>query len=1582
MKQTLYNIAATLLFFLAGQSAWAASTFTVTNTSGTSKFVITRTTNTSTTETVKYRTVSLSAVAGKHFTEKVGDLTFDATHNSREVEVTETPSGSVDEQYHFQTGTTRSYRFEVLDLGGFKLASCDRAITSGLSQFSAAKVSSNVTNLVTMSNGNFSSGMSSSKYLDVSYTPPTGDVQTSKQDLPGYVLIDDSYDYEQKPSTVSTSTLISSTGASASYLNTLGYKIYATVCFTEKERDDGYQYLQIVAGNSSASYDTGADPNGQVNNPSNSVYKVCFELADGTNSEGKAYFPHRGTTNSEFSISTGVLHQQKYKSGYDGNGSVVLNPTVSDITTRFDAGGEHDDTWGYKDFFVRMALCDNNAPTLLGDPVVSGSMHAKGNTFYVSIPFNEIVTVTDTPTLSTTWGSASYVTINGGSGSNVLTFSGNITADAGTALTVNSISGTIKDLAGNELTSAGKTINKSYGTTVDASAAFIITYDLAGGTVAIDNSTEYTWETATFTLNNPTRPGYHFDGWTGSNGNTPQTTVTITNHSHENKSFTANWTPLWGQDGGADGSQAHPYIISSVAGMEMLAKVTNGTDGFTANPSDGIFYQLGNNIDFEGGSFDGIGLNNNYFDGNFDGDGKTISNLVINKPSISRVGIIGDCIHGTIKNIIVDNATVSGSNHTAVIMGTSYDGTIVNCQVYNSTVNCSGTSSGVVYAYISSFNNVSNCHYANCTINGTPASDMYLLTLGAGITASGEAVVHGTDTYYVSGTTVTLSSTESAPEGYEIFFRVNGTPIAGNTFSMPAEGANVTKSVTAIPWSGSGESANDPYLIQYRSQLDLLASNVNGGNNYSGKYFKLVNDICYSHTTAWNDANSEENNYTAIGIYSQRPFKGIFDGNGHTVSGIRIYKPNGDYQGLFGKVSAGTVKNVTLSDTRITGLHDVGGIAGEITKNNSVFATVSNCHVDNTVAIHTVKDNIQWHGGIVGYCNYSNITGCTSSVVLTKPGNSVSCNDFGGITGSCNHGSLTDNFVMGAIICGDDKSGAILGINDYVEAASRNYYYSCSVNGNTDNVGCGEDPVGDITANDGAVQVFTITLGAGISVSPTAVVTYQGTAYYTAGTTITLSHGSAPAGYQEPFLGYSLNGTSIDGNSFEMPADDAVVTALWTVMDYTSGHAGTEADPYIIYNKDQLNQLASRANASVSYTQGKYFKLGADIEYDGTENNYTPIGTSGEHFRGTFDGDGHTISGININSTASRLALFGDVRNGIVKNVTLERSSFTGDDHIAGIVGYIYKTVIYNCRVENTVTIKAVDGYASHHGGIVGGMSSTGSTIEGCISMATVIDAGFSNMDYFGGIAGSNQGVLKNCLVLGATITANTPQRGAIAGWNPGGVLSNNYYNNCYSTNRGCNNADITENDGAVRAVSSTTKPAEIGVQIATYPHGGLTVYEHGAFYKGTYYLRHDLAGTAVGLNLTQGAKDGVTAWWGTFYDGTTNHTLGEGTTAYTLGTDYKLYRLGADGATIPKGVAVIIIATSADTSLIPVGTDDLSITDHAVGGNQLHGSDSAVSVSGLSGTPYVLGVVNDVLGFYPYTGSEIPASKAYYVVE
>ena len=132
-------------------------------------------------------------------------------------------------------------------------------------------------------------------------------------------------------------------------------------------------------------------------------------------------------------------------------------------------------------------------------------------------------------------------------------------------------------------------------------------------------------------------------------------------------------------------------------------------------------------------------------------------------------------------------------------------------------------------------------------------------------------------------------------------------------------------------------------------------------------------------------------------------------------------------------------------------------------------------------------------------------------------------------------------------------------------------------------------------------------------------------------------------------------------------------------------------------------------------------------------------------------------------------------------------------------------------------------------------------------------------------------------------------------------------------------------------------------------------------------------------LTAHVGTLSGVTDYWATFYNGSHRLSLPEGATAYTMDSSKHLYRLGTDGRVVPAGMAVLVIANSASITLEPdYGTAD--IIDHS-GGNILRGGPATVTAGKVDGkTPYVLGVVDGVVGFYKFTGTEIPANKAYYL--
>ena len=121
----------------------------------------------------------------------------------------------------------------------------------------------------------------------------------------------------------------------------------------------------------------------------------------------------------------------------------------------------------------------------------------------------------------------------------------------------------------------GSTGDRSY-TATWSTDAYTITYDLAGGSVATANPTTYTVETPTFTLNNPTKVACNFDGWTGSNGDTPETTVTIAQGSTGDRSYTAQWTQ---------------YAFTLSLGTDITA---SGTVAFTYEGTD--YYAVGTEI--------------------------------------------------------------------------------------------------------------------------------------------------------------------------------------------------------------------------------------------------------------------------------------------------------------------------------------------------------------------------------------------------------------------------------------------------------------------------------------------------------------------------------------------------------------------------------------------------------------------------------------------------------------------------------------------------------------------------------------------------------------------------------------------------------------------------------------------------------------------------------------------------------------------------------------------------------------------------------------------------------------------------
>jgi len=228
-------------------------------------------------------------------------------------------------------------------------------------------------------------------------------------------------------------------------------------------------------------------------------------------------------------------------------------------------------------------------------------------------------------------------------------------------------------------------------------------------------------------------------------------------------------------------------------------------------------------------------------------------------------------------------------------------------------------------------------------------------------------------------------------------------------------------------FAGGTGVESDPYLIETKEHL-------NNVRKYLGSHYKMINDIVFTEAdfSETGDYYNGGNGWIHIGLIYHEPFTGVFDGNGHTITGLyenltlRIY---GIAAGLFGIVCNGIIKNLGMIDSNIIVSHpfgqaNAGAIAGFIE-----FGTVSNCYNTGSVTATTTADSGSHVGGIVGYGG--TIINCFNTGNVTAIGTAGAYSVAGGIMGE---GSTISNCYntgkVSAISYGNAKAGGIVGVSD------------------------------------------------------------------------------------------------------------------------------------------------------------------------------------------------------------------------------------------------------------------------------------------------------------------------------------------------------------------------------------------------------------------------------------------------------------------------------------------------------------------------------------------------------------------------
>lgn len=248
-----------------------------------------------------------------------------------------------------------------------------------------------------------------------------------------------------------------------------------------------------------------------------------------------------------------------------------------------------------------------------------------------------------------------------------------------------------------------------------------------------------------------------------------------------------------------------------------------------------------------------------------------------------------------------------------------------------------------------------------------------------------------------------------------------------------------------------------------------------------------------------------------------------------------------------------------------------------------------------------------------------------------------------------------------------------------------------------------------------------------------------------------------------------------------------------------AGGTGTREDPYEIATLEELKAFRDSVNNGESY-QGTYIMLTADIDLGNEE--WTPIGTEGKPFRGTFDGSGNTISNLHIekgfDNTVSNnyIGLFGLTNDlAVIKNLDMENVDIQGSLYVGAVVGNGYTgKEISNCHISGEIKIDAWwwaggisgNGYvttvsgcsvtgddgsyirANNEGSYIGGI--WGYRAEGDLTISDCVVSGLdiSGTDRVGGISGiaHYQNTIQRCTISDASITTTNHigSTGLIAG--------------------------------------------------------------------------------------------------------------------------------------------------------------------------------------------------------------------------
>ena len=652
--------------------------------------------------------------------------------------------------------------------------------------------------------------------------------------------------------------------------------------------------------------------------------------------------------------------------------------------------------------------------------------------------------------------------------------------------------------------------------------------------------------------------------------------------------------------------------------------------------------------------------------------------------------------------------------------------------------------------------------------------------------------------------------------------------------SARAEGETVdTWDGTAIADGfAAGEGTQDnPFQIETAAELAYFAKNVNAGNWYDGEYIVLKNDL---------DLNNQE--WTPIGN-ARKPFKGNFDGNNHTVTGMKISGAL-DCVGLFGGCTRhnvySAIKNITVKNSDIHGEKFVGAIVGRAEEIN-----IENCRsIGNTINGETDVGGIcgkigGYSGGKVSQCyNSSKVTGggrvggiagmgsiaenClnTGEITIIREAYRSACGGIFGIFGDATTSARVTACVNLGKVSGGESFGGIVG---KTETSSTGHISNCYYN--MDAITGGFDAGTALTAGQlcGALpEGLDSTIWKEGSVDTSTAKATQGRFGTATGTYINLQRVAAIE---------NVKTDSVEVYNFATTGRDAD-WAVYTLI--------TTAEEFAAIGQDTVNC-------------NENYVLKNNIDVSGVE--LRSIGNPETPYIGKFSGDGHTIS--HVNMAGDCLGLFGGIGNinGQIAEsgkvmLLAANGVIASNNEAGGICGYLRNGEIYGCSFIGTVK-----------GGTAGGICSQSGVYN---KISQCFFAGDVQGEYYAaGICGYS-GAIDHCISIG-----NVKGNGELAGISNSGDPDSE---NCYFNNDICNVKDDCDLGHSTLQLTSssffkelkdngfdpaiwTKKANDKEKGIAYYPSLGENNAVGVNYTTGLSFERADTNAPAYGENITFNVK-------------------------------------------------------------------------------------------------------------------------------